>query len=232
MAQVYALKLDEELNEPLFHVLISKISLDKKERVEKFFRKEDAVRCLLADLLIRYILIKNFRLHSKDISFQYTAYGKPSLKSFDNIHFNVSHSGKWIVCVTDDQPVGIDIELIKPVDLEIAEHYFSAAEKQQLFSFPASKQTSFFYELWTLKESFIKQHGKGLSIPLDSFSVLPDGKDHILFMSEAEMQNTVFFKQYELDGHYKMAACSIRDSFDAIQRISRGDVIGFFETSC
>lgn len=227
MVSVYALKLDEEIEDSLFCFLTSKISEDKKGKVERFFRREDAIRCLFADLLIRYILIQSFGLKNETISFRYSHYGKPSLEQLSHLHFNLSHSGEWIVCATDVQPVGIDIERIKPIDLSIAEHYFSEKEKQQLFSLASSVQLNFFYELWTLKESFIKQKGKGLSIPLNSFTVFFESENSII-LKEGEKNIPLFFTQYQIDKYYKMAVCRMENSFDDIRMIHLTELIHYF----
>ncbi len=227
MAQVYALKLDEEINETPFRLLSTKISKEKKERVETFYRREDALRTLFSELLLRYILRKFVGLQNETISFLYSDYGKPSLKNFPQLHFNLSHSGEWIVCATDTHPIGIDIEQIQPIDLSIAEHYFSEKEKQQLFSLPPWAQLSFFFELWTLKESFIKQKGKGLSIPLNSFTVSLTPEQPIT-LEENGNRLPLFFKQYQPDNAYKMAVCGRNDSFGDIGIIPLTSLIHYF----
>jgi 4'-phosphopantetheinyl transferase len=45
-------------------------------------------------------------------------------------HFNISQSGNWVVCATDNHPVGIDIEQIQPIDFQIVNSYFSKKEIQ------------------------------------------------------------------------------------------------------
>ena len=66
--------------------------------------------------------------------------------------------------------VGVDIELVKDIDTDLARRFFSFTEYQWLIGKPLSLQRDSFYSLWTLKESYIKCLGKGLSIPLNSFS--------------------------------------------------------------
>lgn len=71
--------------------------------------------------------------------------GKPMFKNTD-LFFNISHSKNYIVAVFDNSPCGIDIELIKPRDLEkLSKYYhrdFNSIEK--------------FYEFWTQKEAEYK----------------------------------------------------------------------------
>ena len=67
-----------------------------------------------------------------------------------------------------DEPVGIDIELIKPVNIKIAERFFAPDETAYIKD---GEQEQRFYEVWTKKESHIKWEGKGLYKPLTSFNI-------------------------------------------------------------
>ncbi len=44
-------------------------------------------------------------------------------------------------------------------------------EYETLLNQPDEMRLKYFYMIWTLKESYIKAEGKGLSIPLNSFSI-------------------------------------------------------------
>lgn len=171
MVDAYILKIDKAMEKEDFSRLLNCVSEEKRERILRFHRFEDAQRTLLGDVLSRYALCKRFNLQNKDLVFGVNEYGKPLLPGFQDVHFNISHSGPWVVCAVDDQPVGIDVEIIKPMDFKIAERFFSKDEYRSLMNQPEEKKLHYFYRLWTLKESYIKAEGKGLSIPLDSFSM-------------------------------------------------------------
>ncbi len=228
MAQVYALKLNSNPDDILYRSLCSKVSVEKRDKIGKFLRREDALRCLFADLLARYMLMRNKGVKNEEISFCYSSYGKPFYNDHEHCHFNISHSGEWLVCVTDDEPVGIDVELIAPIDMEVAENYFSKKECEQLFSLSLTEQTIFFYDLWTCKESYLKLNGMGLSAPLDSFTVSIDQHGMASVSSEAEMRQQVFLKQYDIDKKYKMAVCGSKDSFGKIEFLSIEEMCSFF----
>jgi 4'-phosphopantetheinyl transferase len=67
--------------------------------------------------------------------------------------------------------VGVDAEASdRSVDtLGLAKRFFAPGEARLLASLPTERRIDAFYRLWTLKESFIKAVGQGLSIPLDAF---------------------------------------------------------------
>src|SRR5690606_17901367 len=128
--------INEEIQYSFMETVLPHIDEEKKAKILHFRRKEDALRSLLGDLLIRKKIIKKYGIKNKDIHFDYTYHGKPYLKTKKDFHFNLSHAGKWIVVATSDQPVGIDVEKITIVDFRIAKNYFSKKERLQLFSQP------------------------------------------------------------------------------------------------
>ncbi len=66
-----------------------------------------------------------------------------------HIQFNISHAGDYIACAVSDDPVGVDIELIKTADMQIAERFFTTDETAYIKS---GQQEQRFYEVWTKKE--------------------------------------------------------------------------------
>lgn len=49
-------------------------------------------------------------MDKSDIRFSTQEYGKPCIPDLPDAHFNISHSGRWVICAFDSQPIGIDIE--------------------------------------------------------------------------------------------------------------------------
>jgi len=204
--EVYALRLDEELEEDRFKKLLAYVDKEQRERILKFQVYGDALRSLTANILIRYIIVKKLKLNNLDIHFGKNKYGKPYLLNHENFYFNLSHSGVWVVCAISNKAIGIDIEEVKAIEISVAKRFFSPQEVDDLFSYTGKDRLIYFYDLWTLKESYIKAEGKGLAIPLRSFTIRrnPIGK----FYLEKE-DRRYSFEQYDICNGYKLSVCSI-----------------------
>lgn len=211
MIDVIGLNLNDALEKSKFERLMSYVSTEKRERIRRFHRYEDVQRTLIGDILIRYLLCQRLKIKNQKLIFGINEYGKPFLKNCKDMEFNISHSGKWVACSIDNLPVGIDIEQIKPIDLGIAERFFSKEEAKSLMTKCVAEREAYFYDLWVLKESYIKAVGKGLSIPLNTFTIRIL-KDNITLYTTHEPDN-YYFKQYPMDKDYKMAVCSRRNEF-------------------
>ena len=100
-------------------------------------------------------------------------YGKPYIQGAEDFFFSASHSGKWVVTAYGSSQVGADVEVIKSGSSSIAEGCFTQSEQDYVFADDEGADERFI-KLWTLKESYIKYLGTGLSTPLDSFTVYAD----------------------------------------------------------
>lgn len=127
-------------------------------------------RCVLRKILACY-----YDIHPEKLVFSYTNYGKPYvLNNAPGIQFNLSHSnGIAVLGITKYHQIGIDIELIKPLEdmLLMANQILSELEYRRFLMLIESERLEAFYEIWTRKEAFIKAINKGLSYPLNKFSV-------------------------------------------------------------
>lgn len=211
MIELYAVKLNNEiinLNPEIFSKLLP---LDKMNRIKRFYKKEDMFRALVADILTRWIISKKFKINLKDIIFEFESHGKPFIKNIQNIHFNNSHSGDWIVCAVHELPIGIDIEKINPIDFAIAKRFFSETENIELFKKEGQAKLEYFFDLWTLKESYIKATGKGLSTPLNAFSIFKHNNSIKIKLQDKYLD--YYFKQYNIDNDYKLAVCALKNEF-------------------
>ena len=127
-----------------------------------------------SDVLVRYLASNQLNVTLDDIVFTKKTYGKPHIANYPEFHFNVSHSGAYLVVLISNHPVGVDIEEINTPNLRIARRFFLDEEQTYVFS-DEELSNKRFYEIWTRKESYIKYLGKGLAVPLNSFCVF-DGK--------------------------------------------------------
>jgi 4'-phosphopantetheinyl transferase len=211
MIETYIININRYLSAQEFNELTKYITQEKKERLARFHRFEDAQRSLVGDLLSRYAICKRACIKNESLHFGINAYGKPILLNTHNIHFNIAHSENWVVCTIDDDAIGIDVEEVKPIDLDIAAHFFSRNECLTLMNQPETSRMKYFYRIWTLKESYIKAKGMGLSIPLDSFSVVNEENTMTNYF-KGKIQEYICI-QSELEDGSMLAICALNNQF-------------------
>lgn len=106
-------------------------------------------------------------------------HGKPSLQEFPHIHFNISHCHEAVACVVGDEPVGIDIETIRPLRDGVVRYSMNDAEQRFIYS--SSNPPLEFTRLWTQKEAVVKLTGEGISSDIK----------HILTKGNSQIETTV-----------------------------------------
>jgi 4'-phosphopantetheinyl transferase len=203
--EIFALNIFDNSNDLEYKPLLSQVDETKRLKILRFTHPKDLQRGLFAELLIRKLLIERCRLKNGEIRFSVNEYGKPYCDRLDDFHFNVSHPGDWVVCAVDRVPVGIDIEKISTIDLDISKNFFSPQEHQDLIQ--SNDPFEYFFTLWSLKESYIKFIGKGLSHPLNRFSMKMLSSSRIGIEVDNTLLEHIHFEQYSIDEGYKMAVC-------------------------
>ncbi len=158
------------------------MSADEHARAGRYHFPRDRDSYLLSRGLLRQLLAGYTNGHPAQLRFRYGAQGKPALEedetSKSGLNFNVSHSGDMLLLGFAHREIGVDIER-RQEDLDfvgLAKTSFSSQEQEALFALPPSERASLFYEYWSCKEACIKADGRGLSTPLDQFSIVDSGR--------------------------------------------------------
>jgi 4'-phosphopantetheinyl transferase len=150
------------------------LSEEERARASRFVFQHDREHFLVARGRLRELLGTYLQRAPQSLAFRAGPYGKLSLVDHADLHFNLTHSyGLALYAFAMNRELGIDVEKIRPefATEGIAERYFSAAEQSELRELPAELRTDAFFLCWTRKEAYVKAHGGGLQIPLDSFDV-------------------------------------------------------------
>ncbi|MEG0829781.1 MAG: 4'-phosphopantetheinyl transferase superfamily protein [Anaerovoracaceae bacterium] len=163
MKLLYCNILDLPLNiDPLRETLPN----SRQIKMDKYIQKDDQLRCLGAGLLLSYGLGEKYENY-----LSYNSYGKPILDmASKKRHFNLSHSGNYVVLAINSQPIGVDVQKHEDGDyIAMSKISFHTAEQKYLSSCENLQEA--FYTFWTLKESYMKAVGMGFSLPPTSFII-------------------------------------------------------------
>jgi 4'-phosphopantetheinyl transferase len=169
---VVLLKVIPDLTRDQYAVLLSLVSSEKQKRLNKFCFFRDRQNALLGDVLARVEICRITGLSNSQLEFSINPYGKPFLVNNSQVHYNISHAGQYVACVIGNVPVGIDIDMVRSIDVKIVERFFVSEEKAYVLSAQGDLRNKRFFEVWTKKESRIKCEGRGLFESLSAFSVL------------------------------------------------------------
>ncbi|HEX2179438.1 MAG TPA: 4'-phosphopantetheinyl transferase superfamily protein [Actinomycetota bacterium] len=152
------------------------LSSDEKDRAARFVFDRDRNRYIAARHVLRALLARYLGTEPAAVQFDYSRYGKPSIRSPEpsRVEFNLSHCEDWaVVGITTGARIGVDLERLRPLDdiSGLALTCFSSAEIGHFNRLEADIRIEGFFNCWTRKEAFIKACGEGLSHPLQDFDV-------------------------------------------------------------
>jgi 4'-phosphopantetheinyl transferase len=150
---------------------------DEIERARRYLHEPQRQQFVLTRALTRTALSHYVpEVAPAEWRFVAGSHGKPALAApfvAHGIHFNAAHTAGLVVLAVARAPhIGVDVEnfVAGRVPLAVAARYFDAAEVRDLEALPAGEQRRRFYALWTLKESWVKATGHGLTAGLGAVS--------------------------------------------------------------
>ena len=176
---------------------------DRQDKIDFFRFEKDKKLSAGAYLLLKKLLLE------KNITnplFKIEKYGKAYISNFENIYFNLSHSGKMVLCAISDREVGVDIEYIDhEIDLSIAQHYFYNKEYESIMN--SQNPADEFFKYWVLKESYMKYTGLGMNLKLDSFEIKIEDKIELKNDDEGLKFNLFNLENYKIGiaSHYEVS---------------------------
>lgn len=118
------------------------------------------------------------------------------------LHFSLSHSGNIALAAISDSPIGADVEEIGNFNPDICKRFFTKKERDSIMrQCDEESRKEMFFRIWTLKESYVKMTGKGIS-GFSQCEFVPDKELSVC----ADMPGCVF-GEFDL-GSYRAAVCS------------------------
>lgn len=190
----------------------------EQQRAARYVRPADRRRFRVGRAALRCLLGQRLGLAPAAVPLRLSPLGKPELAAPAGLHFNVAHSGEWVLIALAAKPVGIDVEEQDPaLDFAaVAAARFGPADQQCLAQSPQPVTT--FYQLWTQLEARAKATGLGLSTEtgpdpaawtVRNFGVAPGYAAALAY--PAGWQPVIQFRRLDASCFFEMAGLSARN---------------------
>lgn len=210
-------------NNELYSRAHTALPSERQKKADACRFEKDRLLCVGAGILLEKTL-REFGVPENDLRFTAEENGKPFLTARNDVYFNLSHAGTYVLCAVSDVPVGCDIEEITNYKDSLAKRIFSTEE----YAYVAAKQTQegkneAFFRYWTLRESYMKYTGLGLALPLSRFEIRRG--DDVSVWLDGEKQR-VFFREYTDVPGYACSVCAKKEiTSGGIQIVQASDLI-------
>lgn len=206
------------------------LSADERATRARYRFGRDQRRYLVTRALVRAVLSRYAAVPPGAWAFAPGPRGRPAISAPQvepPLEFNISHSADLVmVGITSGRALGVDAESIDAheADIDGLDRYFAPEESAALLALPPAARRRRFFELWTLKESYIKARGLGLAIALDAFSFeLTAERGLSLHMRPQLDDSPAAWQLWQLDlrAGYLAAVCAARGEGAAPQIVLR-----------
>lgn len=194
--------------------LVKYLPMERQVKYNRYKMENDKKRCVISALLLKYILFREYCIHNVG-DWVFTEYGKPGLKNYPDIHFNISHSGELVAVSVGAWNHGIDIEHNKDVK-DILEMILSRKEKKRNQKLKLSELNDYLISTWNLKEAYVKMIGKGLCKSFTEIEIEKMGKNISLYDCGKQISD-IYIEQYALDNQYWYSICAECEEKDIMQ---------------
>lgn len=170
MAVVYILNANNLSTDLSLYDNIDKNRLEKIKKSSNILLKKEQ---LGSSLLLNDILENYFFMDITKVEYIYNEYGKPYIKD-SNLYFSLSHSNGVIALAVSKEEIGLDIELIKDVKDNLAHKVMNEAEYNIYKGLSKNDKISYFFEVWTSKEAYVKKLGSALTLNPSNINIDTD----------------------------------------------------------
>ncbi len=181
--EIYITQISELMNEDIYNRAYASLPQNRKDKADRIKMQQGRCQSVAAGLLLNYAVrnwtnriqlsdTENNKIHNVSIQDAIEEYnqkydyetvtgssGKPYFRNFPDIFFNISHSGKYVVCAVSDKEVGIDIEGGRKASISLAKRFFCQEETSWINEEDSEDR---FFRIWTLKEAYGKAVGCGV----------------------------------------------------------------------
>lgn len=209
--------------------IVERLDAQRQQKIVSLKKEDEKVRSIFAGSLLRYSYLqeKYSEIEWNKIKIRYEKYGKPYIHGNSKFNYSLSHSGEWVVCATDTDRVGIDIQEMRSYKLNIAKRFYNKEEYERLEKIENERERKeCFYKMWAAKESCVKLSGRGIGAGIDRYKMSEDWT----YMQEIADDGVGSLERFRIKiynniENYEICVCSQKEEFPESIEIVDVDVI-------
>lgn len=160
---LWAARLERALTEQETERILQILPPNRRERLMKLRQEEKRREPLCAYLILCLALWELYQWQGFPEMAE-NSMGKPYFPEHPGVHFNISHTTGAVLVGVSDQPVGVDIERIRPVSQRTMRRLADVSTEQD------------FFRNWVRREARTKRSGNGIGTMMRSETPLQQGE--------------------------------------------------------
>ncbi|MDE5597571.1 MAG: 4'-phosphopantetheinyl transferase superfamily protein, partial [Lachnospiraceae bacterium] len=216
--KTYIMDVRQLESEGVFDKALQAVSPYRRQKIALLKHKKDKNRSLGAALSLNAAL-KAYDLEERSMEYDLEKQGKPVFRYYPEIHFSLSHSGDFAICSIGEEEIGNDIERVRSGKERVAERFFAKEELSWIQNTESSEEKDArIFRIWTIKESFLKVTGLGMSLPLKDFVIVIE-KNNPISVHQQINDKIYHIKEYTMPEFYhettdyKISICCANPDF-------------------
>ncbi len=200
--RVIVFEVDADYAMAHYDELLGGLYKQRQAAVRKLKVDSPKAMSIAAGYALQYVIKEQLGLEAEDIIIETEQNGKPHIREHKDFIYNMSHSGGYVAVayvVADNdgdahgdakhrnpvysavdqmliKSIGIDIEAMRSYSISVAKRCFLGEEYDYILRADEDEQSKRFFEIWTMKECYLKMKGTGINVPMNSFLTNPIDK--------------------------------------------------------
>lgn len=161
--ELWAARLERPLTERETGLMLDMLPPERRERILRLKQPEKRREPLCAYLILRLALREQYHwLELPEICL--SPQGKPCFPEHPAVHFNISHTSGAVLVGLSDQPLGVDIEKVRPVSRRAMRKLAGVVTEEA------------FFQSWVRREARVKRSGTGIGTMMRGETPLQPGE--------------------------------------------------------
>jgi 4'-phosphopantetheinyl transferase len=147
--------------------VLATLPVERRERLRRYRHRADAERGALADVAAALLVADRTGADPGAVALQRDAGGAPVVVGDPRAagrRISLAHAGRWVACALSARPVGVDVEVVRPLTPAAVTGMLPGAAARAVLAADPAARSRRAVRLWSATEAYLKWLGVGLAV--------------------------------------------------------------------